>query len=142
MIKVIKQVHKEDVVLVKIGKFYNVYGKDAYIISDLFSYKIKQIEDNVCNCGFPEASLNKVMAKLEHEKINYIVVDKRNNYSKDEQCDNKNLNRYIKAYEKAHKNIAYKIRIERINQCLLSYPDKEKLRSILGKMEDIIKDIA
>ena len=33
IIKVVKQVHKEDVVLVKIGKFYQVYGKDAYIIS-------------------------------------------------------------------------------------------------------------
>ena len=43
IIKVVKQVHKEDVVLVKIGKFYQVYGKDAYIISYLFGYKIKKI---------------------------------------------------------------------------------------------------
>lgn len=31
IIKVVKQVHKEDVVLVKIGKFYQVYGKDIYL---------------------------------------------------------------------------------------------------------------
>lgn len=140
MIKVIKQVHKQDVLLVKVGKFYNAYGKDAYILSDLFSYKIKIVEDKIYNCGFPEASLNKVMARLEKEKINYIIVDKRNNYEKDEESDNKNLNRYDKAFEKAHKNISYKIRIEKINNFLLSYKDKEELKNILEQMEKIINE--
>ena len=36
VIEVVKQVHKEEIVFVKIGKFYQVYGKDAYIVSYLF----------------------------------------------------------------------------------------------------------
>ena len=32
MIKAIKKIHTEDVVLVKIGKFFHTYGKDAYIM--------------------------------------------------------------------------------------------------------------
>ena len=33
MIKTIKQIHKEDILMIKVGTFYHVYGKDAYIIS-------------------------------------------------------------------------------------------------------------
>ncbi len=32
MVRTIKQIHPEDVVLIKIGVFYHAYGKDAYII--------------------------------------------------------------------------------------------------------------
>lgn len=140
MVKVIKKVHTQDIVLVKIGKFYNAYGKDAYILSDLFSYKIKTVEDNIYNCGFPDASVNKVMAKLEQEKINYIMVDKRNNYEKDSESNNKNLNRYNEAYEKAHQNLAYRLRIENINNKLLNYKEKEKLKTILSQIENILKN--
>ena len=35
MIAKIKEVHREYVLLVKIGNFYYCYGKDAYIISYL-----------------------------------------------------------------------------------------------------------
>lgn len=31
VIKEVKKIHKEDVVLIKIGNFYHCYGKDAYI---------------------------------------------------------------------------------------------------------------
>lgn len=140
MIKNIKQIHKEDIVLVKIGKFYNSYGKDAYIISDLFSYKMKQIEDNMYVCGFPDSSLNKVEAKLEREKINYIVLDKRNNYEKDEEFNNGNLNKYAKAYEKAKANLSYKLRIENINNFLIQQTNKEVLKKILLQMESIINE--
>ena len=43
VIEVVKQVHKEEIVFVKIGKFYQVYGKDAYIVSYLFEYKLKKV---------------------------------------------------------------------------------------------------
>ena len=38
IVDVVKKIHREDVVLVKEGSFYHVYGKDAYIISYLFRY--------------------------------------------------------------------------------------------------------
>lgn len=71
IVKTIKQVHSNDIVIVKIGKFYHVYGKDSYIISYLFGYKLKEIE-NVSMCGFPISSLNKIIAKLEDRRINYL----------------------------------------------------------------------
>ena len=91
MIRTIKEIHKEDVVLIKVGTFYNVYGKDAYIVSYLFGYKLKEVE-GIKMCGFPKASINKVIAKLEDKKINYLIVDRRNQYDVDEVSDNKNLN--------------------------------------------------
>ncbi|MBQ9298609.1 MAG: hypothetical protein IJ223_06275 [Clostridia bacterium] len=35
IVKNVKDVHKQSVILVKIGTFVNVFGKDAYIISYL-----------------------------------------------------------------------------------------------------------
>ena len=48
MIKEIKEVHPEEIVLVKIGNFFHVYGKDSYILSYLLGYKIRRIEENIC----------------------------------------------------------------------------------------------
>ena len=45
MIKNIKELLSEYVVLVKIGTFYEVYNNDSYIISYLFNYKIKSLID-------------------------------------------------------------------------------------------------
>ena len=60
IVKNIKQVHPEHIILIKIGKFYYSYRKDAYIISYIFGYKLKNIEV----CAFPVFILNKIMAKL------------------------------------------------------------------------------
>ena len=43
MVKTIKQIHKNDIVFVKIGKFYHIYGKDSYIISYFFGYQLKKV---------------------------------------------------------------------------------------------------
>ena len=43
IVKTAKEVHKNDIILVKIGKFYQVYGKDAYVISYFFEYKLKKV---------------------------------------------------------------------------------------------------
>ena len=53
--------------MIKVGKFYKVYAKDAYIISYLFEYKIKE-EGKMETCGFPEQILNKVKANLENKR--------------------------------------------------------------------------
>lgn len=82
MIQTIKQIHREEIVFVRVGTFYQVYGKDAYIVSYLFDYKIKFIE-KVPSCGFPKSSINRVMAKLEELKVNYLILDKKNNYDVD-----------------------------------------------------------
>ena len=139
IVKTAKEVHKNDIILVKIGKFYQVYGKDAYIISYIFDYKLKKVEE-VYMCGFPQDSYNKVIAKLEEKKINYMIIDRRNNYEIDEFCDNKNLNTYTTYFEKARKYINLKIRIENINTFLLENIDKPDFKNIIYKMEEIINE--
>ena len=119
MIANIKEVHKEYVLLVKIGSFYYCYGRDAYIVSYLLHYKINIIEKNVYACSFPIVAYNKVISTLEEKKVNYIVLDKRNNYSVDEKSDNKNLNKYYETYVKAKEELVTKVRIEKIYKYLL-----------------------
>lgn len=104
-IKIIKKVQINNIVLLKVGKFIYSYGKDAYIMSYIFKYKIKLNKENIYICGFPKEKLNKVMATLENKKINYAVLDRRNNYRVDEKDDNKNLNKYNEYLEKAIKYV-------------------------------------
>lgn len=139
IIKNIKQIHQSDVILVKIGNFYNVYGRDSYIISYLFGYKLKRIDD-VSICGFPTNSFNRIIAKLEEKKINYLVVDRKNEYEVNEKLDNKNLNNYEKYFEKAKKYVNYKSRIDSINEFMLENIEKENFKNIIIKMEDIINE--
>ena len=37
----IKKIHPKDIAIIKIGNFYYVYGKDAFIISYIFKYKLR-----------------------------------------------------------------------------------------------------
>ena len=138
MIKAIKQVHPKDVVLFKIGEFYQTYSKDAYIMSYLFNYKTKKIEENYSSCGFPSSSLAKNLAKLEEKKINYVIVDKRNNYENEEKCDNNNLNKYDEIFEKAHKYVCIRNRIDNINNYLIGEIEKEQIIEKIRKVEDIV----
>ena len=48
--KEIKSIHPEDVALIKLGGFYKVYGKDAYILSYIFDYKLRSTKDNISTC--------------------------------------------------------------------------------------------
>ena len=137
IIKEIKNVHPEEVVLAKVGSFYKVYGKDAYIISKNLQYKIKE-ETGILSCGFPTKSINKVIAKLEKKKINYIIIESRDNYNINEHMDFKNLNNYSKEYQKAKIYVNNQIRIERIYEYLNKNSTKEELKNILKEIEETI----
>lgn len=117
-IATIKEVHREYVLLVKIGSFYYCYGRDAYVVSYLFHYKINIIEKNTYACSFPQVAYNKVISTLERYEINYIVIDRKNNYSVDEKSNNKNLNKYNEIYVKAKEELVTKMRIEKIQNMI------------------------
>ena len=138
IIKEVKEIHPEVVVLVKIGKFYNVYLKDAYIISYLFGYKLRDMEKDVKSAGFPEVSLKKVIAALENKKIDYMILDRRNNYDTDEKFENGNLNKYNEIYNKANKHFNILARIENISNYLHNNMNKKETLNILKRMEKII----
>ncbi len=138
MMKTIKEVHPKAICMFKIGAFYHAYNRDSYILSYLFNYKIKDLGKSHKETGFPELALPKIKAKLEDYKINYLVIDKRNNYDVDEQENYKNLNRYDKYYEKANKYINYKKRIDGIVDFLNDNINSEDFSKILVKMEEVM----
>lgn len=139
MVKNIKEIHKEDVCLFKIGSFYHTFQRDAYIISYLFGYKLKKNGNNA-ECGFPQNIILKVESKLENNKINYILIDRRNNYDVDEKEDFKNNNKYLECYQNANKYINLKFRIENISNYLMENIENNSTRQIINKVEEIIDE--
>lgn len=134
----IKKVHPKDVVCYKVGAFVQAFGKDAYIISYIFGYSLKEAKEKVPTCGFPKRAIPKVCAKLELNKINYIIVDTRNNYEVDEKDDNKNLNKYDEIFEKARKYTKIKNRMKNIEEILLNESNKENVMEKIRRIEEIV----
>ena len=139
VVKTIKFVHEFCVVLVKIGTFYSVYGKDEYINTYLYKYKKKE-RKNVPICSFPVYSLSKVENTLEKNKINYIVVDRRSNYKIEEKVINKQKNNYEKMLEKANKSITYVLRIQKIYDFLLEKRDSINIEKKLKQIEEVLQN--
>ena len=82
-----------------------IFLSASYILAYLFDYKLKDtsLEKGWKECGFPITNVSKIMARLEEKKINYILIDRRNNYDVDGKMDFGNLNRYQATYEKSNK---------------------------------------
>ena len=138
MAKDIKKVHPEYVMMYKVGNFVQAFGKDAYVISYVFGYALRATKDNIQTCGFPKNAIPKVMSKLEQKKINFIIVDTRNNYEVDEENDNKNLNTYSESFLKAQKYIKVEKRLEKIEEMLLKDVEKEGIMEKIRKIEEIV----
>lgn len=137
VVKNVKTICKDYVVLVEIGTFYYCYGKDAFIISYIGKYKIDIIKENIYSSAFPKTAYNKIISKLEENKINYIILDRRNNYAEREKSNNKNLNNYEKYYQISRQELAIRMRIEKIKKYLeLNMQDKE----LITKIERIINE--
>ena len=134
MAKNIKQIHPNSLILYKVGNFYQAYGKDAYIISYIFDYKINKVGSNVAVSGFPKNAISKIIANLERKSVNFMILDTKNNYKVDEQEDYKDLNTYTEIYENAHKIVALKLRVQKICETLVKEKNIEKIR----KIEEII----
>ena len=140
MAKNIKEIHTDYVLCFKVGSFYHSYAKDAYIMSYLFGYQIKNATNNMSSIRFPKNALAKVQSRLEKEKINYMLIDTRNDYDVDEKSDNKNLNTYFEKYENAQKYIRLKRKIDRITESLILEINSDKIKEKLRKIEEIIDE--
>lgn len=131
IVKNVKDICKNYIVLLEIGTFYYCYGNDAFIVSYIGKYKINIIQDSIYSCAFPKTAYNKIISKLEENKINYIILDRRNNYAEREKSNNKNLNNYEKYLEISKKEMAYKMRIEKITKYIeKNAQDKELIINI------------
>ncbi|MBE5821693.1 MAG: hypothetical protein E7311_03785 [Clostridiales bacterium] len=123
IVRIIKELHKEDIVMIRVGKFLNVYGKDAsQIISYMYNYQIKKVEGNINSCGFPEVALNKVISRLEAKCINYKVIDRSNKYNIELEENYKN--KYNEIYNIANRYITKRNKINEIYGYLM----KERIR--------------
>ena len=80
------------------------------------------------------------MAKLEENKINYIVIDRRNNYEVDEKIDNGNLNKYNFYLEKSKRYINQKSRIEEIYNYLFYNIEKNENNKLIKEIESLINE--
>ena len=133
----IKKDHPNDVVCYKVGAFVQLFGKDAYIISYLFDYSLKEIKENIPTCGFPKRAISKVCAKLEQKKINYVIIDTRKNYEVTEEFNNKNLNEYDEILEKAKRYIKVRKILKNVEQELLKQTEEKNIIEKMRRIEEI-----
>ena len=70
-IRSIKEIHKYDLCLFKVGAFYHAYGRDSYILAYLFDYKLKDtsLEKGWKECGFPITNVKWILEILIDIKL-------------------------------------------------------------------------
>lgn len=135
----IKKIHPEYLVIYKVGAFCNTFGKDSYIISSNFDYMLKT-KENIPICGFSKKVINKVISTLEDKKINYMIIDPRNNYDVDEKSDNRNLNTYEDEFKKSYLIVKQRNKIDKIKEELETYIGKEEFKTVIKRVEDILNE--
>lgn len=138
VIKTMKEVQVETVIFIQIGAFYHVYGKDAYILSYLFGYQIKTLENSYNTCGVPKSGLSKVLKVLEDNSISYMVTLKSQNYEVETEMKYKEKNKYTEIYEKAYKYVSIKRRIDNIYNYLIENINSPTIKTKVQKLEEAL----
>lgn len=124
-----KNKYSKYIVLMKVGIFYEAYGEDVYILNNLFSYKIKEI-NGVKRVGFPICSYDKVISKLKCFKINFVIIE-------DDEVIRKKFN--FNNYDKYVPNdLNLEDRINKIYDRLRILKDNSKINDVLDRLEDIL----
>lgn len=129
-----KEKYPEYIILMKIGKFYEVYFEDTKIIHMLTGYRISKTTSDIFRLGFPLNSFMKVTKEFEKRKINYLVLEKVESY----QVTLKKRfqkNQYIQFYSKCEKDYEIHKRIDKVYQILLNHADEVELDEILTRIE-------
>ncbi len=128
-IKVIKKIETKRIVMVRIGKFMYTYGKDACIVSYIMKYKVKKIDGEIYVCTFPRHKISVVVEMLKKQKIQYLIVDKRNSYRVDEESNKEELNQYDNILPVAVTYVKRKQKIDNIY--LLLNIEKDEIDEII-----------
>ncbi len=138
MVKTIKKVYPNSIIMVKIGNFYYVYDKDSFIFSYLFDYKIKDSE-GYPSCAFPLTSFDKITSILKKTKLNYVALNKAKDFEELEKHTENSGEIYAQIYKDAEKVITRSMRIQNIYDILMSEIESEAINDILMKVEQLIK---
>ena len=137
------QKYPNSILLVLSGNFYNVYGKDAYILCYLFRFKFihklyktdEEKEVYVPKTGFPRNSLDKVLLNLEDKKINYVIKIKDKS---DIVKDFKKLNTYQRRYIVSEKYCLDKIKLNEIMEQCDALCGKKDFSNVLNYIQKYI----
>lgn len=109
------------------GKFFEVYGYDAFILSYLFGYKIIQ-NGKTYKCGFPDNSIIKIINKLSDLKMSYQIIYRgKNPYIK----DLKKINQYFKYKLIALQRLDIKERMDALVEKVKSLNEKQAKKVML-----------
>ena len=124
----LKSKRSNSIIIMKNGIFYNVLGKDCYIMKNIFGYKVSTFGDTI-KVGFPIKSLNKVLNTLDSLKISYIVYEQfvvlESHYTSE------NYDLFLK------NNLSINDRIKSIYERLNEIKYDEKIFNILESVEKI-----
>ncbi len=121
---------KKFVNLRKVGKFYNTYESDAYVLHALMGYEVSN-----GRVGFPLNALGKVQNELEQHKVNYKIIEKEIEV---EKRDFKNFNSYEKYFQEGtHSFQKKKDEQELLEKIRSLHPDQvEKILNVIEEMLD------
>ena len=137
------QKYPNSILLVLSGNFYNVYGKDAYLLCYLFRFKFinklykteEEKEVYVPKTGFPRNSLDKVLLDLEDKKINYVIKIKDKS---DIVKDFKKLNTYQRRYIASEKYCMDKLKLNEIMEQCDALCGKKDFSNVLNYIQKYI----
>ncbi len=104
----------------------------------MFQHKLRTIGGNYATCGFPASCDNRIFASLESNQINYLILDRRNNYEVDEKVNFKKKNQYKKFFDVAYPNVRLKRRIDHLYQFMLDHMQEKEFENKLLSMEEIL----
>ena len=116
------------------GKFFEVYGYDAFMFGYLFDYKVLQ-NGKTYKCGFPDSSLTKITNKLSDLKISYQIIYRgRNPFVK----DFKKINQYSKYKLIALQKLDVKERMDALVEKVKSLSE-EQAKKVMLELEKCLE---
>lgn len=116
------------------GKFYEVYGYNAFMFGYLFDYKVLQ-NGKTYKCGFPDSSLTKITNKLSDLKISYQIIYRgRNPFVK----DFKKINQYSKYKLIALQKLDIKERMDALVEKVKSL-NEEQAKKVMLELEKCLE---
>lgn len=75
----LKNLNQNKVYIFKSGIFYIALQEDAEKISNIFNFKITNLNDEVVKCGFPEKRLDYYSTLLKQNKVDFEIIDLKYN---------------------------------------------------------------
>ena len=116
------------------GKFFEVYGYDAFMFVFLFDYKVLQ-NIKTYKCGFPDSLLTKITNKLSDLKISYQIIYRgRNPFVK----DLKKINQYSKYKLIAIQKLDIKERMDALVEKVKSL-NEEQAKKVMFELEKCLE---